>query len=219
MARIRQKLEAYRRAFESNEFSATRFSHLRRTVSLLMGFGRTVLVRLPVDAPMEALQRDYMPGFDVSMSTLARELGATFEDQKCKGRNLIFPRFHGQPSWRKHGNIRPVLSPVSRSIRLGESRTPADYRAAFARHGMFASMSRKSDCLGASTVAAPGRLSDKTEATTSQSLARTSSRARAAKCRRMATLARGVKIKGRMRLGQLRLGARITRWPAAPVTI
>jgi hypothetical protein len=74
------KLVDYGKTFAASEPSEERREYLRRTVALFARHGRPVLVRLPVDPGLAALERAYMPGFDAEMASLAREQHATYID-------------------------------------------------------------------------------------------------------------------------------------------
>jgi hypothetical protein len=77
---LRQKLADYAELIESNAFSTERAMHLRRTIQMLSKHGRAVLVRMPVDPGLAAIERAYSPDFDAQMATLARECNAAYVD-------------------------------------------------------------------------------------------------------------------------------------------
>jgi hypothetical protein len=79
-ANIQHKLRDYAEGFRSSEPSEARMEYLRRTLHLLTEFGRAVLVRLPIDPRLEALEHDYMPDFGERMRTLEQTSGATYLD-------------------------------------------------------------------------------------------------------------------------------------------
>jgi hypothetical protein len=76
--RTAEKLVTYRALAATSKVAVARDYSLWQTILFLREHGQVVLVRLPTGPAMTALERQYAPGFDSAMSTLARSLGVPY---------------------------------------------------------------------------------------------------------------------------------------------
>jgi lysophospholipase L1-like esterase len=71
-------MAVYRQLAAKSRLAPERQYSLRETILFLQAHGQVVLVRLPTGPAMTALERQYAPGFDNTMSTLAKSLGVPY---------------------------------------------------------------------------------------------------------------------------------------------
>lgn len=76
--RMPQKLENYRRNFETNDFSDVRMEYLQKTIRFLSPHGRVYLVRLPISVGMYELEKNFLPGFDREIELLCARNDAAY---------------------------------------------------------------------------------------------------------------------------------------------
>jgi hypothetical protein len=76
--RTNEKMAVYRQLAAKSRLAPERQYSLRETILFLQAHGQVVLVRLPTGPAMTALERQYAPGFDNTMSTLAKSLGVPY---------------------------------------------------------------------------------------------------------------------------------------------
>ncbi|WP_400191350.1 hypothetical protein [Hymenobacter sp. B81] len=77
-ARLEAKLRDYERLQCISTLSDERVQSLRETIQLLQRHGTVYLLRLPVSAPMRALEQRRWPGFDALVQQLAAEHGVAY---------------------------------------------------------------------------------------------------------------------------------------------
>lgn len=77
---IQQKLVDYAQTFSVSRDSPERNAYLERTIARLSPRGRVVLLVMPIDPRLRALERGYMPDFDARMRALAARSGAAYLD-------------------------------------------------------------------------------------------------------------------------------------------
>jgi hypothetical protein len=71
--RFYSRIEEHKKYFSLRHFSQFRFSYLKKTIEFLQQHGNVVLVRLPIDKRLFALEDNYMPDFNSLMSQLASD--------------------------------------------------------------------------------------------------------------------------------------------------
>jgi len=76
--RTAEKLATYRQLAASNYLAPERLRSLREILVFLQAHGRVVLVRLPTGPAMTALEKQYQPDFDATMSHLGHSLGVPY---------------------------------------------------------------------------------------------------------------------------------------------
>jgi len=76
--RTAEKLATYRTLAATNTLAVVRELNLEHTISFLLKHGQVVLVRLPTGPEMAALEDQYVPYFDDSMTRMAHHMGVPY---------------------------------------------------------------------------------------------------------------------------------------------
>lgn len=76
--RIAGTSEYYRKIFNRARPSSDRLAWLEKTVRMLSGRGRALLVRLPVGEEMRAMETEYWPEFDAAIGEVAERTGVEY---------------------------------------------------------------------------------------------------------------------------------------------
>lgn len=70
--------------------SPARWAALRETIEYFSGFGKVVLIRIPVDPQIERIEREFAPDFDERIQVLARETHTVYMDYHYLNETLFF---------------------------------------------------------------------------------------------------------------------------------